>query len=124
MDPIRHIRLQFATVRFPQFAPAAWQPPINAFRCEKALCIYVDLAGVDKSEIDLSVQNGRLSIHGVREAPEPQDNHDRALQVLAMEIDYGAFHRDLRLPDDVDVERIEAEQRNGLLWIYLPLKQT
>jgi HSP20 family molecular chaperone IbpA len=41
-----------------------------------------------------------------------------------MEIDAGAFERDLRLPEEIDPERTTAEQRDGWLWIQLPLKTT
>jgi HSP20 family molecular chaperone IbpA len=40
-----------------------------------------------------------------------------------MEIDYGPFEREVILPADVEVNKAHAEQRNGLLWISLPLKQ-
>ena len=44
--------------------------------------------------------------------------------MIAMEIDYGPFEREVRLPDEVDVKKVHAEQKNGLLWIHLPLKKS
>jgi len=99
-------------------APHLWQPPINAFRCAAAVRICVDLAGVDKSLIDLTVEPRRVVIRGSRETPEPSDQ-----TTLALEIDYGPFEREVRLPAEVDVKRARAEQENGLFWIYLPLKK-
>ena len=55
--------------------------------------------------------------------PSRRDREGRALQMLALEIDYGRFEREIELPIEVDVEQAEAEQTNGLLWIYLPSKQ-
>jgi HSP20 family protein len=108
--------------QFAGFAsPDTWQPAINAYRCKGQITICVDLAGVEREALDLRVDARRLSIRGHREAPEPAKNPEM-LQVLAMEIDYGAFERQFELPADVDVQRIMAEQRNGLLWIYLPLR--
>jgi len=40
-----------------------------------------------------------------------------------LEIDYGPFEREVELPAEVDVKQARAEQENGLLWIYLPLKR-
>ena len=40
---------QLTSVRFAQIAPRAWQPAINAFRCETGVRVCVDLAGVDRS---------------------------------------------------------------------------
>ena len=103
--------------------PGTWQPAINAFRCEKAIRICVDLAGVDKSLVDLRVETRRVVVRGSRQPPEPGKKHGRALQMLALEIDYGPFERELILPAEVDVESATAEQENGLLWINLPLKK-
>jgi HSP20 family protein len=103
-----------------QVAPHTWQPAINAFRCERGVRICVDLAGVEKSEIDLTVEPRRLVMRGTRNPPEPTS--DRAVQLLALEIDYGPFEREIDLPVEVDIESVHAEQENGLLWITLPVK--
>ncbi len=130
MDTTRNIKLRWlqgtlgdvtvTRVRFWQAAPQCWQPAINAFRCENAVRICVDLAGVDKSLIDLTIEPYRVVVRGTREAPEPTDP---TVQMLALEIDYGPFEREVPLPAAVDVEQARAEQENGLLWIYLPLKK-
>jgi HSP20 family protein len=134
MDPIRSIKLRWlhgalhdvtqelTRPRFPQFAPHTWEPAINAYRCESCIRICVDLAGVDRSQIDLTIEPRRLIIRGSRELPEPTDHEGRAVQLLAMEIDYGPFEREVQLPAEVQIDRAHAEQRNGLLWIALPLK--
>src|SRR5438874_592793 len=130
MDTIRHIQLRWlqgtlgdVTVRSVQLwraTPHTWRPAINAFRCEMAVSICVDLAGIDKSMIDLRVEPRRITLRGSREAPEPTD---QAVQMLALEIDYGPFERRVELPAEVDAKQARAEQENGLLWIYLPLKR-
>ena len=74
-----------------------------------------------KNQIDLSVQPGKMTIRGVRQAPEPTEDQ-QAVHVLCIEIEHGPFERELTLPSDVDVENITAEQNNGMLWITLPLQ--
>ena len=130
MDTIRYSQLRWlqgtlgdVTVRSIQLwraTPHTWRPAINAFRCETAVSICVDLAGIDKSLIDLQVEPRRITVRGSREAPEPAD---QAVQMLALEIDYGPFEREVELRAEVDVKKVRAEQENGLLWIYLPLKR-
>jgi HSP20 family molecular chaperone IbpA len=63
-------------------------------------------------------------IRGERELPEPSHAEGRAVRLLAMEIDYGPFEREIHLPDEVEIAEAHAEQRNGLLWISLPIKAT
>jgi HSP20 family protein len=135
MDPVRTIRLrwvhgaisdvsyQLTRFQFSHNAPHVWQPAINAYRCEKCIRICVDLAGVEKSEIDLQLEAGRLLLRGERETPAPTDAAGHVLQTIAMEIDYGPFVRAVQLPADVDVDEASATQENGFLWISLPLKK-
>src|SRR5438046_9186360 len=121
MDTIRHIQLRWlqgtladVTVRSIQFwraTPHTWRPAINAFRCETAVSICVDLAGIDKSLIDLRVEPRRITVRGSREAPEPTDH---AVQMLALEIDYGPFDREVELQAQGHVNQARAEQESGL----------
>ncbi len=131
MDPLVKVKwmrgslgeVAIARVQFWQRAPERWQPPINAFRCAKCLWICVDLAGVEKSAIDLRIEPRRVVLRGTRRPPEPDEVRGRALQTLALEIDYGPFEREFLLPAEVRVEEAHAEQENGLLWIHLPLQK-
>ncbi len=136
MEPLRSIKLRWlqsalgdvsyrvTTMHFLPSGPPTWQPAINAYRCADCLRICVELAGVDKSLIDLSVEPERLVLRGTREVPEPSGAQGRALQTIAMEIDYGPFEREIRFPAEVNVAEVTAEQREGLLWIILPLKKS
>jgi HSP20 family protein len=136
MDPIRSIRLRwvhgtFAGLRHPltgsafsPLAPLPWQPAINAYRCEESIRVCVDLAGVARADIDLTIESQRLILRGTREVLEPVDAEECVLQTIAMEIDYGPFLRVLSLPEDIDVDQTKAEQRNGFLWITLPLQKS
>jgi HSP20 family protein len=102
----------------------AWHPSVNAYRCRDCILICAELAGVDRSEISLTVEPRRVRLRGRRLPPEPRAPEGPAVQVLAMEIDYGAFERDIVLSAEVDPEQVKAEQREGLLWICLPLAAT
>src|SRR2546430_9105496 len=108
MDPIGSIKLRWlhgalqdvtyelARSQF-QFAPHTWEPAINAYRCEKCIRICVDLAGVERSQIDLTVEPQRVLIRGSRELPEPSHDEGRAVRLLAMVIDYGPLVRDVNM---------------------------
>jgi HSP20 family protein len=118
------ISYHLTRVRFSPGSAHTWRPAINAYRCETCVRLCVDLAGVAREEIDLQITPDRLVLRGTREAAEPKNENGRALQTLAMEIDFGPFERAFELPGEVDVARATAEQQNGLLWICLPLKKS
>ena len=117
------VTYEFGRLQLSPMGPLRWRPAINAFQCDKGLRICVDLAGVDRSEVELTVEAQRVVVSGIRSAPEPANHEEPALQMFAFEIDYGPFERVVELPVPVDVSRAKAEQRNGLLWIELPIKK-
>ncbi|MGD0464148.1 MAG: Hsp20/alpha crystallin family protein [Tepidisphaeraceae bacterium] len=102
-----------------------WTPNVNLYETDGAYLVCVDLAGVEKEKIDIEVIEGRLRLRGKRAVPMCIENaeapHARVRMHL-MEIDHGAFSREVELPDDVHRERISARYQDGLLWIDLPKK--
>jgi HSP20 family molecular chaperone IbpA len=116
------ISYQLARFRFSRPVPT-WQPAINAYRCHDCVRVCVDLAGVERSEIELTIEPKRLTIRGKRDVPEPPETKKRgAVHMLVMEIDYGPFERTIEFREEIEVQKAHAEQQNGMLWIHLLLK--
>jgi HSP20 family protein len=108
---------------FFSFQPAeAFQPSVNLYETDTSYLVCVDLAGVIKDEIDLSVVGCCLTLRGTRVAPIRQEPADagQKYRVHLMEIDHGAFVREVELPPDVLQDRISATYRNGMLWVEVP----
>ena len=106
-----------------QYRPGeAWSPAINLYEDQKHYCVVVDLAGVQPEEIDIRVDEGKMAVSGRRVAPELPSASGQVCMHL-MEIDHGPFVRTLELPDDADVDTIDASYRCGYLWIKI-LKRT
>ena len=104
-----------------------WTPSVNLYEDEHAYLLCVDLAGVDKDKIDVVVVDNQLRLRGGRPAPIPagHEHHHHGqtrLRVHLMEIDHGAFSREVELPNDVDRENVQASYQNGMLWVVLPKK--
>lgn len=104
-----------------------WTPSVNLYETDTAYLVCVDLAGVDKEKIEVVVENQRLRLRGARAVPvqpegAPCEGGNRRIRVHLMEIDHGAFTREVELPHDVQRESINAVYRDGLLWIELPKK--
>ena len=96
----------------------AWSPAVNIYESDAYYCVVVDLAGVRAEEIDVQLEDGAITITGLRPPPEAPESSGRK-RVHLMEIDHGPFVRRLELPNDVDVDAIEARYRGGFLWIRL-----
>lgn len=100
-----------------------WTPNVNLYETHASYVVCVDLAGVEKEKIDVEVADHRLKLRGARAVPSflPSDTdpHEK-VRVHLMEIDHGAFSREVEIPTDADRHKITATYRNGLLWIEIP----
>ncbi|MGB0766742.1 MAG: Hsp20/alpha crystallin family protein [Phycisphaeraceae bacterium] len=101
-------------------ADRGWTPAVNVYDCGASLRVCVELAGVPRSSIEVTVQLGRLVIEGRREVPEPSDAKAHCLR--EMEIDHGAFRRVLGLPESIDLKAVSSSYTDGMLWIVLPIR--
>lgn len=100
-----------------------WTPAVNLYETQSAYWVCVDLAGVDKDKIDVEVADHRLKLRGSRDVPtcSPADvDPQEKVKVHLMEIDHGAFTREVEIPTDSDRQNIKASYRNGMLWIEIP----
>ena len=100
----------------PATALEPWSPAVDVYEDENAVILKVELPEVEKKNVEIDIQDGTLSIRGERklEKEEKKDNYHR------VERSYGSFFRSFSLPDYVDVEKIEAESKNGVLKVTLP----
>lgn len=80
--------------------------------------VKVDLPGIDKDNISITVNNDLLTIQGVRQSETETKDEDNG--IFKQERSYGSFARSLRLPGPVDDSRIAADYKNGVLTIKLP----
>ena len=95
---------------------SAFVPTINSREADDAYYVEVDLPGVKKEDILVDVKDNILSISGERKIKK-EDKEDSYYKV---ESKYGKFIRNFTLPKDVDVQKIEASNKNGVLEIKIP----
>ena len=94
-------------------------PAVNEKVDENGYYLEIDLPGVKKENIDISVNDGVLTISGERklEKKEEKENYTR------IESFFGRFERSFKLPPDADLDNIEAKYEDGVLKIFIPRKQ-
>lgn len=122
IDRTDDVANDLSNLHFSGFRPDhGWEPEINAYRYDNRFEIWVDLAGVDKENIEVDVLPERVRISGTRKTPAPtRDASSQCREVLAMEIESGRFVREIKLPREIDRNEVTAKQENGLLWVVLP----
>lgn len=92
-------------------------PAIDVHESKDSYLIKVDLPGVAKEDVKISLENGVLTVRGEtkREASEQQEG-----RLIRQERHFGQFLRRLSVGDDVDTEAISARFENGVLNLRLP----
>ena len=91
-------------------------PSVNTREGEYAYHVEVDLPGVKKEDINVDLKDDVLTISGERKSKTEINDKD----YYKKECTYGKFHRSFTLPDDTDVENIEANSEDGVLEVVIP----
>jgi len=97
-------------------ATAAWVPNADVLEYDNRFEIHVDLPGVAADDVDVTLENGVLSISGERKARD----EDKDVLNYRKERGYGRFHRRFVLPNRVDSDGVKATGRDGVLEITIP----
>ncbi len=95
-----------------------WSPPVDLFDCGDEYRIMIEIPGIEREEVELSVYSDKVVIKGRR---EESDDVTRA-SVLCLERVCGHFERIILLPDPVDAELVKAALKNGVLTVLLTKK--
>ena len=95
---------------------AAWIPAIDIREEDKQFVLHADLPGVDPANIEVTLENGVLTIRGRRELSE----RDERQGYRRVERVSGEFYRRFSLPDTADSNSVKARYTNGVLEVSIP----
>ena len=121
-DPVvtieRRIEDLVTLLQNPAVIPPAqiWTPPMSVWENEREYLIKLDLAGVKKEDIDLSIQGNVLFVSGSRKPRAPEAGY--TLRVTEKTV--GPFQREIILPLGVATARLHSQVIDGVLEIQIP----
>jgi len=95
---------------------AKFQPNINIAENDDAYVVSAELPGMDEKNIELELKGNSLVLKGEKKEEHEEKKRGRVYS----ERRYGSFYRQIPLPDEVKVEKVEAKFKNGVLNIELP----
>ena len=95
---------------------ADWNPAADVYETDSAYLIAVDLPGVDRSAVEIDLDDEKLVIRGSRLLAEsaPEGSETKSARP------HGRFRKSFKLPADVTEDRIQAEYKEGVLKVTLP----
>lgn len=97
---------------------AGWMPAVDITEYGNRFQLFVDLPGVNPEAVEITLDNGVLTISGEREKPTVEEGEQMVQR--RSERGQGRFHRRFILPDTVDADNVQAKNRNGVLEIVIP----
>ena len=96
-----------------------WAPVVDIKEETDRFVLHADLPGVEREAIDITMEDGVLSIRGERKLEEAGENG----QYKRVERAHGTFYRRFSLPDTADSEAISARCKNGVLEVVIPKRE-
>ena len=93
-----------------------WFPSLDVAETKGDLVIKADLPGMDPKDIEISLNEGVLTIKGEKK----QEKEEKEANYHLVERSYGTFTRSIRLPGEVQGDKINASYKNSVLKIILP----
>jgi HSP20 family protein len=102
---------------FEQSAPLA--AAMDAYRVGDVVTVQFDLPGVDPDSVDIQIERGELRLEARRRGNPPE-----GARYMVRERTDSMVSRRLMLGDVLDVEHVDAEYRDGVLTIRIPLRES
>lgn len=93
-----------------------WAPPVDISETGQEYLIRATLPAVKKDDVEITVEDGMLTLSGERRQKEEQ-KEEKFHKVESL---YGSFSRSFTLPDAIDAAAITAESKDGVLTIHVP----
>jgi HSP20 family protein len=93
-------------------------PRIDVTETEKEIMISAEMPGLERKDVEISVEDEVLTIRGEKKVERQQDDENKNYHLT--ERSYGVFYRVLQLPPGVDPSAIQATMSNGVLKISIP----
>ncbi len=93
-------------------------PIVDVAEREKTFELTAEVPGVDTQDVEVKISNDTLSIRGEKQEAKKQRGTDYRLR----ERHFSPFERQFALSADIDLNKIEATLKNGLLTVTLPKK--
>lgn len=95
----------------------SWRPRVDVYQEGNELVFEVDASGINKQDLDVSIENNRLTIQGERVSEQEEEDRD----YYRSERVYGTFQRSFALPDNVEGDQVKASYEDGVLTVRTPI---
>ncbi len=97
----------------------SWVPTCNGWEDSEKFVLELALPGWKTEEVKLALENGILTVEGMREKADQSDEGDKRVFHIR-EVESGSFSRSFRLPTNIEWDKANASFKDGMLKIEFP----
>jgi HSP20 family protein len=117
-DPLGDLRSWHERLeRLSRHHTESWAPAIDIYETEGAYVVTAELPGLTREQVEIAIEESRLTIQGRREASRP---NAAAVHFHQVERGHGTFRRSFEFAETIDADRVSADLAEGVLTISIP----
>ena len=109
IDPFRRAKAAFSGV-----------PAVDVTETEKGYKVVAELPGMDEKNIEVKIANGMLTIKGEKQEEKEEEKQEEKQDYYLRERSFGSFERTFPVPDGVELDKVDASFKKGVLTVTLP----
>jgi HSP20 family protein len=113
---VNHLWDRFTGEKPIEWLGGEWAPSLDVSETKDKVVVKAEAPGIDPKEMDISLSGGVLTIKGEKKKEREEKDENYHL----VERSYGSFSRSVRLPAEVQEDKIKAQYKDGVLTITLP----
>lgn len=98
------------------YGVSEWLPSLDVSETKNNYIVNAEIPGIDPKEVEISLNDNILTIKGEKKQEKEEENENYHV----IERSYGSFTRSLRLPGQIQGDKVKATYKNGILKITLP----
>lgn len=94
-----------------------WSPAVDLYDCDEQLVAKIELPGLKQQDFEINYQEGVLTISGERKGDFPEGKEP---ETYRQERAIGKFQRNIALPSPIEMNKIQASYKDGVLTVNMP----
>src|SRR5574341_799380 len=121
---LRRMLVRLDEIRALASSPNTWTPPVDVLEMEETILVRVELPGVSREHVRVTLLDNVLKVEGRKERPNATsklpDEEERPIRFICLERTFGGFSFSVSLKWPVDAAKVSAQLTDGVLQIRLP----
>ena len=91
----------------------------NVSETESEICVTAELPGLTDKDVEVSIAGDHITIKGEKKSEKEEKKEEKGREFLRVERMSGSFQRSMRLPFEIDADKVDATVKDGVLTVTI-----